>query len=103
MYPRLKNLRKERKLSQPQIAELLRITRQQYSLYETGKREIPVHHLKVLSIFYGTSMDYIAGLSNQMNSEKSELKKQKGGGEIWHRSEMCNKVNNIKKEETNEK
>lgn len=68
-YKRLKNLREEKKLSQPKVAELLRITRQQYSLYETGKREIPVHHLKILALFYGTSIDYIVGLSNQINAK----------------------------------
>lgn len=63
-YKRLKDLREQRKLSQPKIAELLRITKQQYSLYETGRREIPIHHLKILAMFYGVSIDYIVELSN---------------------------------------
>ena len=39
---RLKDLREDHDLKQKQIAELLNITRPQYSLYETGKRDIPV-------------------------------------------------------------
>ncbi len=63
---RLKDLRKSHNLRQENLAELLRITRQQYGLYETGKREIPVRHLKILALFYQTSADYILEITNQM-------------------------------------
>ena len=36
---RLKDLREDKDQKQIAIAELLNITRQQYSLYETGKRD----------------------------------------------------------------
>ena len=62
---RLKDLRESHNLKQQNLAELLKITRQQYGLYETGKREIPVHHLKMLALFYQTSADYILEISNQ--------------------------------------
>ena len=61
---RLKDLREDSNLSQESIAKILKITRSQYSLYETGKRDIPVDLLIVLAQYYRTSIDYIVGLTN---------------------------------------
>lgn len=58
---RLKDLREDNDFSQEYIARLLQITRPQYSLYETGKRDIPVDLLRVLAQKYNTSIDYIGG------------------------------------------
>ena len=56
-------------MQQRQIAELLDIIAQQYSLYERGDREIPFHHVITLAKYYGVSIDYIAGLTNRKNRE----------------------------------
>lgn len=64
---RLRELREKHKLNQQNLAEVLRITRQQYSLYETGKREMPVHHLKMLALFYHISTDYILEMTDEKN------------------------------------
>ncbi len=61
---RLKDLREDHDLSQEYISKILKITRPQYSLYETGKRDIPVDLLSVLAKFYDTSIDYIVGVTN---------------------------------------
>lgn len=61
---RLKDLREDKDEKQIAIAELLHITRQQYSLYETGKRDLPIKYLGILSKFYNTSADYILGLTD---------------------------------------
>ena len=61
---RLKDLREDHDLSQEVVSKLLKITRPQYSLYETGKRDIPVDLLSVLAKFYNTSIDYIVGDTN---------------------------------------
>ena len=68
-YQRLRDLREDADLKQRQIAELLDMTVQQYSLYERGDREIPFHHVITLAKYYGVSIDYIAGLTNQKNRE----------------------------------
>lgn len=44
------------------IEFVLSITRQQYQLYESGKRELPMHHFITLSRYYNVSLDYLAGL-----------------------------------------
>lgn len=63
-FKRLKDLREDKDLKQENIANILRITRQQYGLYETGKRTIPIDLLITLSNFYETSIDYIVGNTN---------------------------------------
>ena len=68
-YQRLRDLREDADLKQRQIAELLDMTAQQYSLYERGDREIPFHHVITLAKYYGVSIDYIAGLTNRKNRE----------------------------------
>ena len=64
-YARLKDLRDDKDMKQKQVAEVLEITTQQYSLYERGDREIPFHHAITLAKFYHVSLDYIAGLTNK--------------------------------------
>ena len=67
---RLKDLREDRDLKQVNIAEILKITRQQYSLYELGKRDIPAEYIKVLAKFYNTSTDYILELTDEVKPYK---------------------------------
>ncbi len=62
LYPRLRDMREDNDKTQAAIASVLEITSQQYQLYESGKREIPVHHLITLSQFYNVSVDYLLGL-----------------------------------------
>lgn len=59
---KLKDEREDRDLKQENIAKMLGITKQQYSLYETGRRKLPIDYLTILCKFYGVSADYILGL-----------------------------------------
>lgn len=61
-YQRLKDIREDNDKKQEDIARVLNITRQQYQLYESGKREIPMHHFITLAKHYNISLDYLAGL-----------------------------------------
>lgn len=63
---RLKDTREDKDLLQKQISIILEITRQQYGLYENGKREIPLEKLIKLAEFYNTSTDYLLGLTNEI-------------------------------------
>ncbi len=62
IYQRLKDLREDNDKSQENIALVLGVTRQQYQLYESGKRELPMHHFITLARYYNISLDYLAGL-----------------------------------------
>ncbi|MBR2297066.1 MAG: helix-turn-helix transcriptional regulator [Clostridia bacterium] len=61
-YQRIRDLREDNDKTQAKIASVLKITAQQYQLYESGKREIPAHHLIKLAKFYNVSVDYLLGL-----------------------------------------
>lgn len=60
-YKRLKDLREDHDFTQEVIAKKLNIQRPQYSLYETGKRDIPADLLSILAKLYNTSIDFIVG------------------------------------------
>ena len=62
VYQRLKDVREDADKKQEDIAFVLKITRQQYQLYESGKREMPMHHFVALARYYNVSLDYLAGL-----------------------------------------
>ena len=62
VYQRLKDTREDSDKKQEDIALVLNITRQQYQLYESGKREMPMHHFVTLARYYNVSLDYLAGL-----------------------------------------
>ena len=62
IYQRLRDLREDIDKKQEDIAGILNISRQQYQLYESGKRELPMHHFITLAKYYHISLDYLAGL-----------------------------------------
>ena len=62
IYKRLRDLREDSDKKQEEIAKVLNISRQQYQLYESGKRELPMHHFIILARYYNVSLDYLAGL-----------------------------------------
>jgi len=63
---RLRDLREDYDKKQYEIANFLNITRQQYGLYETGKRDIPVEYIRRLAKYYNTSSDYILEISDEI-------------------------------------
>lgn len=63
-YRRLKDLREDSDLKQTDVADILNITRQQYQLYESGKREMPMHLFIELAKCYKVSLDYLVGLTD---------------------------------------
>ena len=65
MGERLKELRKERNLTQKQVAEVIGITIKGYNFYELGLREPPIDTLKKLCLFFNVSSDYLIGLSDE--------------------------------------
>lgn len=61
MYPRIRDLREDRDLTQTQVARMLAMSQTGYSKYETGENDIPTAILIKLARFYGTSIDYLLG------------------------------------------
>ena len=63
-YQRLLDIREDHDMTQKEIAELLHTTQPQYARYETGERELPMHHFITLAKYYNISLDYLAGLTD---------------------------------------
>ena len=64
MYPRIRDLREDRDLSQKQVASMLGMSQTGYSKYETGENDIPTAVLIKLADFYDTSIDYLLSRTN---------------------------------------
>lgn len=65
MYPRLRNLREDKDLTQVEIAKILNISQTTYSRYESGVLDIPSLSLIKLAKFHKTSIDYLVGLTDE--------------------------------------
>ncbi|MBQ8765370.1 MAG: helix-turn-helix transcriptional regulator [Clostridia bacterium] len=63
---RMRDLREDRDLKQEDVAKILNITRQQYQLYESGKRKLPIDLLIALCEFYNVSSDYMLGFTDTL-------------------------------------
>ena len=66
-YQKMKEIRLDNDNTQEQVAYVLKITRQQYQLYESNKRQIPVDLLVKFCKHYRISADYILGLPRGLN------------------------------------
>ena len=72
---RLKELRKEQGKTQQEIANMLNISRVQYTNIENGIRETSFGTLKKLADFFGVTADYLLHLSDipSLSKDESEL------------------------------
>ncbi|MEE1061989.1 MAG: helix-turn-helix transcriptional regulator [Ruminococcus sp.] len=68
-HKRLKELRVKNNYTQAEIAYILQTRQEQYSKYESGKRDLPIKHLVTLCYLYKVSSDYILGIK-EFNREK---------------------------------
>lgn len=71
MYNRIKELREKRHLTQKELAEILEMQLTQYRRYENGERPVPFDFVVKLADFYGVSLDYIAGRTNEHAAEEN--------------------------------
>ncbi len=60
---KIRDMREDNDFSQKQIAEYLECDRSLYSKYERGERDIPLHLMVQLALYYQTSVDYLVGLT----------------------------------------
>ena len=61
---RLKSLRKEKKLSQAEIAKIINMSQTGYSQYERSTRKISLETVKDLANYYNISVDYLLELTD---------------------------------------
>lgn len=58
---RIRKLRRERELSQEQLAEKIGVTKQAISMAERGTRNLSTYNLNLLAAFFDVSVDYLLG------------------------------------------
>ncbi len=67
---RIRDLREDNDLTQKQVAGMLMCDQSLYSKYERGERDIPLALVIKLADFYGTSIDYIVGRTDNPKKYK---------------------------------
>ena len=64
-YGRIRDLRNDRGLTQEDVAKILHISQNTYSQYEIGTTRYPLDAVVTLAEFYGVSVDYLVGLTDE--------------------------------------
>lgn len=64
---RLRILREKHEMTQAQVAEYLHTSQSYYAQYENDRRPIPFERIVELACLYNVSIDYIAGLTDDIN------------------------------------
>jgi len=65
LYERIRNLRNDRDLTQTEVGNAINVPQRTYAYYETGERMVPPHVLGALADFYGVSVDYLLGRTDE--------------------------------------
>ena len=74
MINRLRELRKEKGLTQVELAKLLNVSDRSVGFYETGERDPDTETLKLLADFFNVSIDYLLCRANTRHIDKTETK-----------------------------
>ncbi|HIR20139.1 MAG TPA: helix-turn-helix transcriptional regulator [Candidatus Pelethomonas intestinigallinarum] len=77
METRIKAMREDRDLKQKEIAEAIGITQRKYSYLETGVQQWTDELLVRLAAYYGTSVDYLLGLTDNPDPYRKSRSKEK--------------------------
>lgn len=65
IYPRIKDLRTDKDITQIELAKYLGEHTTTYRRWENGETEIPVHIIVELCRYYNISADYILGFTDE--------------------------------------
>lgn len=83
---RLKELRKEKKLSQKEIAKLLEFPLRTYQRMENGESQIKPDKAQALADYFGVSVGYLLGYTDIPKKYDDEIVAEKENGEIFTNS-----------------
>ena len=61
----MRDLREDADLTQTEVAKILGTSQTMYARYERGANELPLRHLLTLADYYGVSVDYLLGRSDE--------------------------------------
>lgn len=66
---RIKELRKEKNLTQSDLAKILNVTQDSISLWEKNKRLPDTPYIVLLAMYFGVSSDYLLGLEDETGAK----------------------------------
>lgn len=92
---RLCDLRVDNDLLQKDVALVIGVKQQTYSLWENENKIIPLKHLNTLCNYYNTTMDYMLNLSNEKNVINIKIIKELNKKEIGYRIKKIRNDNNL--------
>ncbi len=92
---RIYELREDNDMYQKDVASLLGVKQQTYSLWENGDNIVPLKHLNTLSNFYGVTMDYIFKLTDENNFNNIKQTKSLNKKDIGTRLQKIRKEHNL--------
>ena len=72
MSNRLKKLRKEKELTQADLAKVLNTNQSQYGKYENGKTNLSIENAQILSEYFGVTLSYLLGLDDNSGTDGSK-------------------------------
>lgn len=72
MSNRLKVLRKEKGLTQADLAKVLNTNQSQYGKYENGKTNLSLENAQILSEYFGVTLSYLLGLDDDSGIDGSK-------------------------------
>lgn len=96
---RLYDLREEMELTQKEIANILQTSRQNYTVWETNSKFIPLKHLNNYCNIFNVSMDYVFKLDNNRVKPVTNNIKSLDRKLIGKRLKCFMKENNITQDE----
>ena len=79
----IRNLRKENRLSQDELAEKLGVSRQSISLWETGQTQPTIDNILALSRIFGVSSDVILGSADGTGTPVEKTPEPKNKNRTW--------------------
>lgn len=65
IYTNIRSMREDNDFTQQKVADMLNINRRTYSAYENGVNSMTPETLIKLAEIYGTSVDYLLGLTEE--------------------------------------
>ncbi len=66
---RIKELRKDKNLTQNQLATFLNVTQDSISLWEKGKRIPDTQYVVLLAVYFDVTADYLLGLEDETGAK----------------------------------
>ena len=94
-FSRITMLRKNKELSQRELAEILNVSKSTYARWETGEEIIPLWHLTNFCNYFKVSIDYIFGLSKNNDFNKYDYTRKINKEKIGKNIKILRKKNQL--------